>query len=682
VGVELFDLWTTLLFLAGLVMVTRLNRQLRPEDKRSYNHVCLGLLVLAGVSLAKVYYGLGLFRSVAFVSDPLFFRLVNWIGVITGLTLVASGVSRWLPLFRAYRKYSESRIKRLDLLKKVEQLAGVESRLSVILARSVEHMVEHYDLPFGAVYLYSVREDKASLVSSHAGQGEKPAVLAGVVDEPRILQLLAQERANPDMLLQRWPSEVREPGLALPIAVHDKPIGLFLLWGGRTEFDADDRVNLKIAAEIIGRKVSADRQRAKIEHLLRRDRIYRELRGVVDEKKEIKDNFVRIVRQLREYLSFDFASLTVVYPWHNVQRFSVGENDTLLKEMGLDFKSYMEQAERLFHAHQPVVIADFSAESARLVDKIMANSGMRSLLALPIVRGGQVEGVLTLGARQADHFSATDVASLRQVVLFLAELVADQKLRHELQIREHRHARMNSLLAEIAAGLGDAALFDRAAAILSDEVKTTVVRIATFSADKLFLDSRALVLLRPIKPVAPKNGHLVLSLMPYHRLVRETGRLMMVNQMDTDNKIGEAEAMQAFFPDLKSALLVPIKAGEEVLGIIALAEIRGWDRFQYSQADVLFATSIGSVLVATMRLGQRSDLVLPERRLNLQELGGNYLAPEARGHIRSSLSGILGSVEMMRSQPHPSGETLTRYLSIIDRSARKITECFTDNVSE
>ena len=53
-GVELFDLWTTLLFLFGLVMVTRLNRQLRLEDRKSYNHVCFGLLILAGVSLA--YY--------------------------------------------------------------------------------------------------------------------------------------------------------------------------------------------------------------------------------------------------------------------------------------------------------------------------------------------------------------------------------------------------------------------------------------------------------------------------------------------------------------------------------------------------------------------------------------------------------------------------------------------------
>ena len=111
-GVEVFDLWVTVMGLAALVLVARFRKLLRAEHRQSYDYIGAGLVILTLISLARMYYNLGVFGSLSFVSDPLFFRLITWIGIITGMTLTVSGVADWLPLSREYRRCGEGRIKR------------------------------------------------------------------------------------------------------------------------------------------------------------------------------------------------------------------------------------------------------------------------------------------------------------------------------------------------------------------------------------------------------------------------------------------------------------------------------------------------------------------------------------------------------------------------------------------
>jgi hypothetical protein len=55
--------------------------------------------------------------------------------------------------------------------------------------------------------------------------------------------------------------------------------------------------------------------------------------------------------------------------------------------------------------------------------------------------------------------------------------------------------------------------------------------------------------------------------------------------------------------------------------------------------------------------------------------------PVLKGRIRSSLSSILGSVEMIKSHNPNTDASLDRYLSIIDRSAQRINDYFAEKVS-
>lgn len=112
------DFVIALFFLFSLIAVERFKNKLSTEDKEGYNYIIIGVTVLAFLTVARLYSEMGFLKSVPFVSEPLFFRLLYWIGVIAGITFLISGVLSWLPLSRAYRAYNKDRVKRLELIKK------------------------------------------------------------------------------------------------------------------------------------------------------------------------------------------------------------------------------------------------------------------------------------------------------------------------------------------------------------------------------------------------------------------------------------------------------------------------------------------------------------------------------------------------------------------------------------
>ena len=679
-GVEVFDLWVTVMGLAALVLVARFRKLLRAEHRQSYDYIGAGLVILTLISLARMYYNLGVFGSLSFVSDPLFFRLITWIGIITGMTLTVSGVADWLPLSREYRRCGEGRIKRLELIKHIEQLVAVESRLPVVLRKGLQYMIGGYGLSRGGVYVYSRRAGRIVRLSTFPDTDPAPADMDGLLAGQTIFCEASDCRLNPELILRQWPDSDRKPAILLPIDADDRPVGFFLLWGDGAQLTTDDRINLKIASEIMGRKIQLDQQQRRINHLCKRQELRRSWQQAVDRRKEVKDNMVRLMRTLREAVDFDFAALTIAHNPQNVQRFSVGENETLLKEMGLDFRTFQNQVQRLPDRRR-VALADGEKQAEDVYGRILINNGMRCQLSFPLTVAGSIDGMLEIASKQPNKFSSTDKAILADAADFLQELVAEEKLRQDLQERERMHAGLNGFLADVALGLDTEEILDRAAAMLSDELKTTMVRISTFDPQGTFLNSRSLVLQQPLEKTTPVDGHMVLSLMPYHCLVRDTARLMMINQENSDSKVGEAEAAQCFCEELKSALLVPVKAGETVLGVISLADIRSWERYHYQQAHVLLVSAVASVLARVLALPTPAVRLKRDIGAGLQSLeGARYLPPEARSRINSSLSGILGSVEMMRAQP-ASDMAVSRYLAIIDKSARNIGECFTEDTS-
>jgi len=680
---QMIDLVVPLFFLSALVLVARFKKQLSEESKESYRFISAGLIILTLVELSQVYDKTGLFNTLPFVSEPLFYQLVFWIGVITGLTFLVSGISRWLPLSRTYRKYNRSLLKRLEFLKRVEQLVGVERRLPVILSQSLQYMVEHYSFLGGAVYIYSQKRKELVFLSSSVPNHVAEADIKQIVfDEGYEQKLLKNSFSCNGLIFKKVPETIPQPNLSLPLVVGEKLSALFLLWQDEKVIcDDEERINLKIATDIIARKVELDKERLANAFLAKQQAWLRSLGEVIDHKRGCNENVSGIARWLLEMIPHDLFSLNIIYDNKNIQRFSIGEDRMLLAEKGLNLHSHNPLLKYTLESSQPLVVEDTRQKTIAPIDEMILSSGMRSLAVFPLGFRGTTVGTIVVASKQTSRFKGREIELIKCAVPLLSSLVIQDIHRYEVNLRERRIELLNSFLLDCGRSPNLLSLFEQTTRLLSKELKTSVVRISTYDYGGAFLKSRSLSSLRPIEKVTPADGDMILSLMPYHTLVRDTGRLMLINQQDTDRKIPVAEAKQVASSDLKSALLIPVKVEKQVLAVISLAEMRSWDRYRYTEADILFASSIATALSLAVQVMIRGRTKVGSKSAEERLPNGPFHDHEVRSHIKSSLSGILGSVEMIKFRTPTSDEDLDKYLSIIDRSAKRINTFFANELT-
>jgi transcriptional regulator with GAF, ATPase, and Fis domain len=676
------ELILPLFFLCALMLVARFKRQLSSENREGYRSISGGLVILTLMILSNVYQQMGIFDTLPFVSEPLFYQLFFWIGIITGLTFLISGMAHWLPLSHSYRRLDSAPVRRLEFIKKVSQLVGVEKRLPVILSQTLQYMVEHFGFLKGAVYVFAQkRKTLIFIASAGTGQIAEPDLKRIEFENDCDQKLVKDDSSFSASIIKELPPSMPIPGLALPLIVTGKLSGLFLLWHDqKVAGNHHNNVDLKLAVDIIARKVELDKLRLAEEFRNRQQAWLQSFSQVVDSQQCIKDSLPQMAKWIKEKIPAELISMTIIYDGKNLQRLTVGPDGTLLAEKGLDLPSD-RFLEYLLKRNQPLVLKDVRYKTTVPIDKMIYNAGMRSLVAFPLVHGRMAAGCILLASPQANRFTRWEIELMKNAIPWFENLAASEIYRARVSMRERRLERLVDFLSDCGRTAGLQELFQKATELLSQELKTSVVRISTYENGGTFLKSRALSVLRPIEGIAPADGHMILSLMPNHEQVRDTGQLMLINPQTTDREIAEAEATQIATRDLKSALLIPVKVDEEVVAVISLAETRSWNRYPYSEIDILFASSIAKALSLTIQTAIRdraNTRVRPShRRLFAKQVNDS----EVRSHIKSSLAGILGSVELIKSRQTSPDQDFDRYLSIIDRSAQKISDYFTEEVS-
>ena len=563
-------------------------------------------------------------------------------------------------------------------------MAAVEKRVPVILSRALQYMVDHFDLQQGAVFACSRRSRRPVFLGA-AGSGT-----ASEADLRRIAFHEDIDVQFPDRAVTgrpeggvEVPDGMSDPDLTLPVVIDGRTAVRFLLWHDRaTLLDDADRLNLKIAADVISRQIQLCRAQLREAYLKRRGDWLDSLSSVIgDAGKPMKENISRIARWLSEMLPVDLMSFTIMYDGKTTNRFSVGEDGSVLSLKRVDMLSHEAFLKHVADHGEVLVLNDIQAKTSVPVDNWILSSGMRSLAALSVGCNPGPQGMVLVASRQAGSFGHRDTALLTSAAPLLDYLASREIGRHRSAVAERRTVATNRFLEECGSTHDLQDIFRSAATMLSRELRTSLVRVATYEYDGAFLKSRALAHVRPIEGLTPENGHMILSLMPYHSLVRETGRLMVINQEQMGKRMSEAETRQVCCPGMQSALLVPVTVGQETLAVISLGEMRRWSRYQYEPADILLVSSVaaGLALAIQLALGRRRQDRSTRRQEKVQPLASGNAT--LRGQVKSSLSSILGSIEMIKAHSGEADGGLDRYLSIIDRSAQRINGYFTEEVS-
>ncbi|MFZ5980608.1 MAG: GAF domain-containing protein [Candidatus Zixiibacteriota bacterium] len=675
------NLFITVFFLITLVLLERFREQITVIDKSSYKYITGGIVILTFMSLGRVFSLEGVFDAVPFLSDPLFFKLIGWIGTITGITFLVSGMSSWMPLAKNYKKTSNDKLRQLDFIRKIEQLVSFENRPDKVFVTALDYMKDHFRLTRAAVCKFSVTTRKMYLVATVGHTPEQEQQLTRLLFDPegwgKYLQGMKIESSG---AVSGLGGILGRPDMILPVAVNERPAAFFMLWPNEEyEINREEGLNLKIAADIIARKIFTDRVVLRDRFEKECDELQASVLKQLDQGRPFKDNLAAFYRKIKSTLPVDILSLSLLN--HNLtrlNRYSVGENETVLEEKGLTFYGERSLTSRVIESGEAVRVNDLKPEYLSEADALFRTGGIKSVLALLLNRYEPGEGVLIVGSRKLNAYRHRESRQLTQVLPLLREQVREEKNRDMKTVQHRRIALLNAFVDEINKTESLHDVFDIAVRMLYNELHTTLVRIATLEDRGAFLKPRT-VRVQPsaAADMTAARGPMIVSMMPIHKQAVESGQQVLIDQSTNGERMSELESRLTLSADLTTSLLVPIRVREKVFALITLAERRNRERFQYSPLDILFVNGIAQAISMAMQLSlfrRRAESGSDRARL-LEEMNQvEEFTPEVKSRIKSALTGIMGSVEILKSRAEKGEVNPGRYIDIIDRSARKIND--------
>ncbi|MBU8932405.1 MAG: GAF domain-containing protein [candidate division Zixibacteria bacterium] len=604
------NLGAGLISLSALVVVLRFRPMILALSGEVYRHISSGLVIMALVATARLGNDAGFFVSVPFFSEPLFFKLTSWIATITATVLLASGISGWLERGRSPQAQSDKKDNRYDLLKQIEQLVAGESRTTLILERVLELIVGGLRISKGAIFVRQQRTGTISFLSA-AGGLEKD------VDLLRSISTSASSTDESDDIAVEVPPGSESPRVVMPLRVKGKLVAVFLLWTDKIGLSIEDQDVVRLVMDILGRSMTSRKLQLEVEYGRQQNRETENLQEIIDSGGNFDDRVVRVARLLRGVTGAEYLSFTMAYTGRDSRRYTVGRNGTLLSEKGLDPIWLEDLSSTMTDGTHPFMATTDMEQMPPFVGDIMKATGVKDLLVVPLQDTNCTKAVLLLGPV---HARGRTLHTLRAMIPVLARMLSAEIGRYEEEQFRRRHTLVNCILSELASESESQQVYQKAANVLLRELRTSSVRISTFEENGTFLRSRALALTHSQDDMVPADGHMIMSLMPYHRLVRDHGRLMVINQENAEGTMSQAETRQMYRPDLKSALLVPITLGQQVCGVISLADRRRSDRYHYTPCDVLFVSSVAAAVALVIRSAFDSTLT-EATRLQFETVG-------------------------------------------------------------
>lgn len=654
-----------LFFVTVLTAIYGSRQRFLAYGKESYTRVVSGLTTLAFVSLTNLLAVQGVFQGVPFLSEKFFVELVVTIGSIAGSLLLALGVSHWLSHRQTERARTERLHNRHQILTQTEQQAHIESRIDVVMESVLNRFLTIPGLTFGCACKLRSRDGEVLPIASSDPEKIAPALLAGLKIPRELWTRRSGNRAQAvSGCFQLLRSELPSPQYVYAVVVGGRPAGFFMLWSkDKSVLDSDDELTIRLAIDVIATKLEKDqltrrlRWQDEVQNWIRRIVLDVELAPAAQEA------VAAALKGISRRVSSDVLALSLVDSrTGRLDRWTMGYPGRTLFETGLRMPDLDEGLGLTFHAGEEGYWPDLQ-ESERPAPWVMLiPDGTRSMLALPVIEGGRVVGALVLLSSQPTAFSSQQIQELRQLDTLLTQVA--QKYRTESRVeRSTAHLEQTArLLRSITDNDNPGAPYSEAAGLLAKELRVDLVRVSTVERDESFLRSRSMKSLHGLRSAVPSDGRMILSLMPLHSESLLTGQHVILN--NAQRTVFDGEISQAFFDGCEGAVLMPFGNLRRSTGIISL----GWRDHSAVVREDSDEWRLLEMIAAELGLVQFQSLgSIP----HLLEEAPDENVYRTEGNVKSSLSGILGSVEVLKQR---SGDTasLEHYLDIIDRSAKRL----------
>ena len=668
---QLADWIIPLIFLSALVLLLKFRPALISMSRESYNCVASGVAILTLVSVARVYYFNGLFSYIPFLREPLFYRVVCWIGIITGTLLVVNGMSNWLPVVRRWQRGESSEARHAEFVRKIERLTQVEAHADRLTALALTAMFEHFRFSRGVALRYSRRDNRFDLTGAVPETFCATESLAGTsLNYQHWRQALAAPSAPASSAVDGLPDRLKNAGVTLPLALGDQPLGCFLLWlkDGRTLSD-EEMKSLRLATEIIVRKVDSDRLRMRADYYHQLALLNEKIQETVSPERPLLKNLGAVLSAVNQSLKLDYVSLQMISAGPRpVTCLTVGANGALLTEKGLSLPPTGSPIHRALTTGQPAFQQEPKAAGFTSPDDLRL--AMPALAAIPLPTETSKNFVFVLSSQTRNSIgwqTARMLQSLGPIVTRIVELADASATKGGVD-------RILTGLCHLYRTARDrrdfGALCKSLSVFLMRTLPADVVRISAVETDSPFLQSLAVARQNGNATDSPRDSLMIRTLMPHHDAAIRTDRLMVFPSDISALPLTATETNQSLGAKVGSMIIAPVPSFGAVETVITVGRISETDSRPFTRSEVLLVRAAADCLAAFRAepVAVRSFEFAP----SMPEARPAYPALELRSRMKSSLSGIIGSVELMKAQGEPSAPSFNRYLSIIDKSAQRM----------
>lgn len=361
--------------------------------------------------------------------------------------------------------------------------------------------------------------------------------------------------------------------LSLPINVEGRILGVVLIASKKIGYFTDDRVRLMISiVDALGppleiARLREERERAEQSAVLRTEELAAmfEIASIASQPGDIDAKVAGVMQQLVKIVGGDLAVFRVLEEDRSALRLvdNAGPGRGVISPPQL--LTFGDNIPSLaFRNGETIVVNDYVSDSRATSDGI--SSGIRCLVALPVVAGGNTLGVVSIGAVQNYYFTSEKVRLLAAIIDELATLLMSSNLAQDLQASQQEMAVVDRIArivtstldideayGEFAQEMGKLVSFDRAGVSIIDQStqELNLAYMSTRIASRLQVG--ATILLK-----GTVSQHVAATKMTY-----------VTGDLDQENRFWTLEYLKKI--GIQSLIAVPLICMEEVIGTLDLS---------------------------------------------------------------------------------------------------------------